>query len=75
MGCKTCARVRAHLPSSIRARLEEVERRIETKKRKDRIAISYTTAKQPAPSGAPGACSPCTGSNGEPLRQVGEGQN
>lgn len=36
MSCGRCAKVRAHLPEAIRARLEAVERRIEQARREER---------------------------------------
>jgi hypothetical protein len=36
MSCGRCAKVRAHLPQSIRARLEAVERRIEQARQDER---------------------------------------
>jgi hypothetical protein len=44
MSCATCAKVRAHLPAAIRARLEEVERRMEARRVNARIAIAYKVA-------------------------------
>ena len=52
MSCGTCQRVRKHLPAQIRARLEEVERRIEAKKAKRRVQVNYTTTPQLAATAA-----------------------
>jgi hypothetical protein len=52
MSCGGCAKVRAHLPAAIRARLEAVEARMRAKK-KSAIVISYTTTKPPAATAAP----------------------
>ena len=56
MTCGRCAKARAYLPAAIRARLEEVERRIAAKK-KPGIIISYTTAAKPGTTVPPGASS------------------
>lgn len=42
MSCGSCAKVRAHLPAAIRARLEAVEARMRGKKQ-IKIAFTYTT--------------------------------
>lgn len=47
-----CGKVRAHLPAAIRARLEEVERRMRAGTGPS-IAISYTTDAHPAATAAP----------------------
>ena len=38
-GCGSCAKIRAHLPAAIRARLEQVEARIRA--RRVNVSISY----------------------------------
>jgi hypothetical protein len=43
MSCGACGKARSHLPKAIRARLEEVERRIAARRRPPSIAITYTT--------------------------------
>jgi len=41
-GCGNCAKIRAHMPAAIRARIEQVEARMRAR-RKPSIAITYTT--------------------------------
>lgn len=55
MPCGKCAKVRSFIPSvAIRRRLEQVEARIEAKKRAaGRIEISYNVAAPVPPSGGP----------------------
>ena len=52
MSCGGCQRVRGWLPESIRARLAEVERRMQAKKQ-SAIVLTYTTTTPPDLAASP----------------------